>query len=50
MLGHSSIRVTADVYGHLLEPARAEAAEAMGATVGLVLPPPVRPWERPALG
>ncbi|MEO6651202.1 MAG: site-specific integrase [Ilumatobacteraceae bacterium] len=28
-LGHSSIRVTADVYGHLLEPARQEAAEAM---------------------
>jgi integrase len=29
MLGHSSIRVTADVYGHLMEPARADAAEAM---------------------
>lgn len=29
LLGHSGIRVTADVYGHLLEPARAEAAEAM---------------------
>jgi integrase len=29
MLGHSSIRVTADIYGHLMEPARAEAAEAM---------------------
>ena len=29
MLGHSSIRVTADVYGHLLEPARTEAADAM---------------------
>lgn len=29
MLGHSSIRVTADVYGHLLEPAKAEAADAM---------------------
>jgi len=28
-LGHSSIRVTADVYGHLMEPAKAEAAEAM---------------------
>lgn len=28
-LGHSSIRVTADVYGHLMEPARAEAADAM---------------------
>jgi integrase len=29
MLGHSSIRVTADVYGHLLDPARTEAADAM---------------------
>jgi integrase len=29
MLGHSSIRVTADVYGHLLEPAKTEAADAM---------------------
>ncbi|MBU6315713.1 MAG: site-specific integrase [Acidobacteria bacterium] len=29
LLGHSSIRMTADVYGHLLEPARAEAADAM---------------------
>ena len=28
-LGHSSIRVTADVYGHLLEPAKVEAADAM---------------------
>ena len=27
-LGHSSIRITADVYGHLLEPARKEAAVA----------------------
>lgn len=31
MLGHSSIHATADVYG--LEPARAEAAEAMGAAL-----------------
>jgi len=29
MLGHASIRITADVYGHLLEPARREAADAM---------------------
>lgn len=29
-LGHSSIRITADVYSHLLAPARKEAAEAMG--------------------
>jgi len=28
-LGHSSIRVTKDVYGHLLAPARAKAARAM---------------------
>jgi hypothetical protein len=28
-LGHSSIRVTKDVYGHLLAPARAAAADAM---------------------
>ena len=33
MLGHSSIRVTADVYGHLLEPARMEAADAMQAAI-----------------
>ena len=29
-LGHSSIAVTADIYGHLLDDARAEAAAAMG--------------------
>ena len=29
MLGHSSISITADVYGHLMEPAKAEAADAM---------------------
>lgn len=29
MLGHSSIRVTADVYGHLFEPAQTAAADAM---------------------
>jgi integrase len=28
-LGHASIRVTMDVYGHLLAPARMQAAEAM---------------------
>src|SRR5205814_6850672 len=28
-LGHSSIRVTKDVYGHLLAPARADAADSM---------------------
>jgi integrase len=33
-LGHSSIRVTADVYGHLLEDARAEAAAAMERVIG----------------
>jgi integrase len=31
VLGHSSIRMTADVYGHLLDPDRREAAQAMGA-------------------
>ncbi len=31
VLGHSSIRMTSDVYGHLLEPDREEAASAMGA-------------------
>jgi integrase len=33
MLGHSSIRVTADVYGHLLGPARQEAADAMASAL-----------------
>lgn len=28
-LGHSSIRLTKDVYGHLMEPARKDAAKAM---------------------
>lgn len=32
-LGHSSIRVTKDRYGHLLAPARQEAADAMGAAL-----------------
>jgi integrase len=31
VLGHSSIRMTADVYGHILEPDRQEAADALGA-------------------
>lgn len=33
VLGHSSIRVTKDVYGHLLAPARAQAATAMQQTL-----------------
>jgi integrase len=33
VLGHSSIRMTSDVYGHLLEPDREEAALAMGAVL-----------------
>jgi len=33
VLGHSSIRMTADVYGHLLDPDRVEAANAMGAVL-----------------
>jgi len=32
-LGHSSIRVTADVYTHLMEPARTEVADAMTAAL-----------------
>ena len=31
VLGHASIRMTADVYGHILDPDREEAASAMGA-------------------
>ncbi len=31
VLGHSSIRITSDVYGHLLEPDREQAASALGA-------------------
>lgn len=33
LLGHSSIRVTADVYGHLLEEGKASTAAAMGAVL-----------------
>ncbi|MTA13908.1 MAG: tyrosine-type recombinase/integrase [Actinobacteria bacterium] len=33
-LGHSSIRITADVYGHLLEPDRVDAAQAMQRALG----------------
>jgi integrase len=33
VLGHSSIRMTADVYGHLLDPDRKQAAEAIGAVL-----------------
>lgn len=33
LLGHSSIRMTADTYGHLLEPSKAEAADAMQSTL-----------------
>ncbi len=33
-LGHSSIRVTANVYGHLFEEARTEAANAMQKALG----------------
>ena len=31
---HSSIRMTADVYGHVLEPQRRAAADAMAAALG----------------
>jgi integrase len=30
VLGHASIRMTADVYGHILAPDRQAAADAMG--------------------
>ena len=33
-LGRSSIAATADIYGHLLDDARAEAAAAMGRALG----------------
>ncbi|MGA8296726.1 MAG: tyrosine-type recombinase/integrase [Acidimicrobiales bacterium] len=33
VLGHSSIRITADVYGHILDPQREKAAEAMSAAL-----------------
>ena len=33
VLGHSSIRMTSDVYGHILAPDRRAAAEAMGAAL-----------------
>jgi integrase len=33
VLGHSSIRMTADVYGHILAPDRQAAAQAMGSVL-----------------
>ena len=33
VLGHSSIRMTADVYGHILNPDRQAAADIMNATL-----------------
>ena len=36
VLGHSSIRITADVYGHLLDDAKAEAANAMTGDGGVM--------------
>jgi integrase len=33
VLGHSSIRMTADVYGHVLQPQRRDAAKAMASTL-----------------
>ena len=33
VLGHSSIRMTADVYGHILDPDREQAARAMTAVL-----------------
>jgi integrase len=34
MLGHSSITVTADIYAHVMAPARDEAADAMDRALG----------------
>ena len=34
LLGHTSIRITSDTYGHLLEPAKAEVADAMDHVLG----------------
>ena len=47
VLGHASIRMTSDVYGHLLEPDRREAADAMGA---LLWDGPTSSPESPASG
>jgi integrase len=33
VLGHSSIRVTADIYAHIIEPAKTEAADAMASAL-----------------
>ena len=33
VLGHASIRMTADVYGHILDPDRQAAADAMGSVL-----------------
>jgi integrase len=33
VLGHASIRITADVYGHIMDPQRQQAAEAMSAAL-----------------
>lgn len=33
VLGHASIRITADVYGHVMEPQRQQAADMMGAVL-----------------
>jgi integrase len=35
ILGHSSITITADVYSHVMAPARAEAAAAMNRALGV---------------
>jgi integrase len=33
VLGHASIRMTADMYGHVLEPDRSATAEAIGSVL-----------------
>ena len=49
VLGHSSIRITSDVYGHLLEPDRVQAAEAMGALLWDAAPPVTTPGTHPRI-
>ena len=38
ILGHASIRMTADVYGHILDPDRVAAAEAMSRVLVVEVP------------
>jgi hypothetical protein len=46
-LGHSSIRVTSDRYGHLFPQARVEMAAALDATFQATIGRPLTAWTRP---